>query len=262
MVASLKSEFQATNDGSFAWESMVSALLSMPGLRATWPLSIVGASGQAQELCNALHLTNVNTVEFTAYQNSKPCAIFTSANSERLWRADAADFDIIGSEAYVPTAQRGLTLGAWVNRTTVGAAQTVLAKWNTAGNQRSYILQSDTDGAPIFTVSGNGTAELTINHSTACAADEWHFIAGRFRPAGTPDIDVWRNLVYETNSTSIPATLFNSSSDFEIGSNDSGANYLNGKVALAFLCVMALPDAAIKRFYYRTRPLYQSRSAW
>lgn len=262
----LRGEFQQKHDGSFAWESMVSAYLALPALRGFWPMSASDESGNIRdfgEVGGGLHLTNRNTVLHLA--TPMPVMDFTSGNSEVLYRADAAAFDIQGNEAFVHSDYRGLTMGAWVQFDAVDQNSTLMGKWDTAANQRSYIIYLNGSTSKIsFYWSTNGTLQPNVEYDTALVAGRWYFVCGRFDPS--TEAKIWVNDNFNVDTTSIPATLFNGTASFAIGAYGTQPatwlDYMDGRVSMAFLCAAYLPDHTVRRLYYRTRALFQTRETW
>ena len=146
-----------------------------------------------------------------------------------------------------------------------------MGKWLPASNDRSYVLQINTSQRPIFMISGDGSAVYQIISPVVMSgsAGRYHFLCGRFETVGTDEIHIFvsknvdilgkhNELEKTTNSTSIPASIFDSASDFTIGAEHGGINPLvNGRIALAFLCATGLTDATIGALYQLSRPLFK-----
>jgi hypothetical protein len=194
------------------------------------------------------------------YNGNIPLVYLTAASSQRLYRSDEAALDIIGTEAYVASGWRGLTMGAWVHPVSSPTDMHVMGKWLVAGSQRSYNLRTNASAQPAVYISTDGSSSAIQAHTTALAADQWDFVCARFDPS--TNVTIWLNDSKVENTTGIPATINNSTADFEIGSFNGGDGYFDGRISLAFLCAAAASDAAIRRLYYRTRPLFQNRSQW
>ena len=74
LVDILSADFQPRNEPNFAWKSCVSSVLALPGLRAFYPMSAVGAAGEAQDVvvccygrkvrhtCQRRNLSNFNMI--------------------------------------------------------------------------------------------------------------------------------------------------------------------------------------------------------
>ena len=263
MVSSLESEFQKSNDSSFAHESLISSYLALPGLRGFWPMSGISSIGTIYDMGGGdLHLLNVNTVPVIGWP--MPAAFFQTSLSEVLYAADVAAFDIIGNEAHIYANWQGLTIGAWVKIDAVDIAQSIDGKFSTAAGNRSYLLHIDSSNYPQFYVSGDGTATSYIEREVELVADRWYFMVGRFDPS--TEVKLWVDDVSVANTTSIPATIFNGTASFTVGANGTGpatfGNYFGGKISCAFLCTARIDDSTIRRLYYRTRAAFQNRSQW
>jgi hypothetical protein len=235
-------------------QAVAAPFLSLPGLRGFWSLGAFDESGNAFDMSgNARTLTyNGNpTYTHTATAGTVPNLIL-DGTGDYLSRADEAGLDITGTEAYVVSTRRGLTLGGWFRfANAAGSSEGMLTKDN-EGAQRSYRLSRATTGAVRFSVSSDGTSSYTTASSTAVpAVDTWTFVAGRFVPSTS--VDVWANAEKTSTTTSVPASVFSGSANLLIGGFSGGGNLLTGRVSLCFLCATALQDATIAQLYQRTR---------
>jgi hypothetical protein len=156
MVELLRGDLQYRNEPNFHWKSCVSAFSALPGLIGLWPMSFVrrdSNTDRARDISGGgYHLTaSATNVRFN-YTNLIPFVFFTAASSTILSRADggAANWaDVLGTEAYIASANRGLTIGCWVYPTVTTAAS-VMSKWGAAG-QRSYELRVNGTSQFAFT---------------------------------------------------------------------------------------------------------------
>ncbi len=131
----------------------------------------------------------------------------------------------------------------------------IMGKW--ASFNAAYLLYKFTDNKIYFGVSSNGTTMVSINDDNDNFEEEqWLFIVGRYTPGAELALFINGNWYKET--AGIPAFLFDSAQDFEIG-RYSGGNYLNGKVAHAFVCAYSVPDRFIEAMYAHTRALFKSK---
>ncbi len=193
---------------------------------------------------NALTLTN-NSATLLANQGYVPYATH-DGSADYLSRADEAALDITNF----------LTIGAWiyVNTTPVSAVPAI-GKWTRSGDHRSYGLFPGTAGNFIFQVTNLGTAaDITNVDGAAYSEDTWYFVVGRYDSTG--ELKIWVNANTATNTTSIPASLYNSTSAFAIGAEGDGSRVFDGRTALAFMTRSVLEDAVIERLYTRTRGLF------
>lgn len=232
---------------------LVDPFLSLPGLVGFWPMSSVQRStGNAYDLSGqGRTLTYNGNPTYNLFNGFAPY-IDLDGTGDFLSRADETDLDILGTEAIYASAVRGLTMGGWFRAGAVGGANGagLITKLD-AGTQSSYALIMAASGtAPIFYVSGNGTALVTVASSVSPGTGNWFFVVGRYTPA--TKIDVFVNGVVTTNTTSIPASLFNSTTALNIGQY-AGANLLTGQAASLFLCANAAPDAKLTEVFSATR---------
>lgn len=250
LIDNLRPEFKARFDPGTAWGDIASMHLLLPGLRGFWPMSARDENDMAIDIAGAArHLTNNGTTPWEI-SGLRSYPVF-NGSSQYLSRADEAGLDITG----------GLTMGCWVYVDDLpGSEAGVIGKYGAAG-QRSYVIRLSSTGTFIFGVTNNGTAETSVT-SAVRAVDNWYFVCARYRPSA--ELALWVNSVKVTNTTSIPASLHSGTAAFEIGAYNGAANYLDGRVALAWLCGDALyqsgyDDVIIETLYHLTRPMFGVR---
>lgn len=231
---------------------------NLPGLRGFWPMSIQDDSGDAHSLgMNSLELNNISSNAIFNIDALTP-GLMTYAefdgSSAYFNDVDNADLSISGTEAEINADIQGLTIGCWLwMDATPGSDVGAIGKYVTTGNQRSYLIFVNSSAVPIFIVSGSGTSGTSDQvNAGALAAGAWSFLVGRFTP-GT-EVAVWSNGVKTTNTSSIAASIYDSTADFQIGRFDS--NYFDGRASMCFLCAAALPDALIDRLWRHSRKLF------
>lgn len=230
----------AVAENGFTMGDVIGTLQMFPELRGFWPLSSVNESGNLLDLSGqGRTLTNGGTTPRALLNNIVPYATLNGA-SQYFSRADEAGLDITGN----------LTLGAWFYINTTGT-RVLMSKENGAGN-RSFQLYTTTTKLNGW-VSTDGTATALETTTGDYAAATWQLVAMRFTPS--TEIAVFKNLVKETNTVGIPATIFNGNGSFYIGRN-SGGSYLPGRVALPFLCAGLVPDSLLARFYEVSRGFF------
>lgn len=153
----------------------------------------------------------------------------TAGSGHRATIADASQTGLDLSTA--------LTFEMWLKPTSlvptgVNSEQTILAKWVDSGNQRSYALQLySSAGARYirFLLSDNGT---NISTDTFLAFDSlvigtWSHLATTFN--GTQAEYFFNGVSVGTKSGGY-ASLYNSSSVFEVGSINNGSVYYDGLI--------------------------------
>lgn len=234
LVSRLAAFFLRRNEPNVALGNLGS-MLALPQLRGLWLLGSANESGNAYDSSGqGRTLTNVSSLAYGVYNNLIPYAIHDGA-ADYLRRADEAGLDITGA----------LTFGAWVRSNNLpGGTETAIGKWNATGNQRAYRLVVNSSGNVVALVSSNGTAQTFVTDTNNYAAAAWLHVVARFTPS--TELAIFVNGVKTVNTTSIPASLFNSSSDFTVGANGAGGEVLDGDTALPFLCAAALSDTWIQ----------------
>jgi hypothetical protein len=242
----------------------VAAFLAIPGLVAFWPTSVVrndSPTDRVRDISGSgYHLTATNTPlhSYITDDGLAPYIRFNGTN-QYLTRADggAADWaDIIGNESHISSTRRGLTLGGWFQfDSAAGSAETLMAKWLAAGNQRSYQLARDAAGNAAFYVSSSGAAATTTATLTDALDDAaaWYFVVGKWEPSTESTIFV--NGASNT-AVSADATLLDSTADFTVAVTDSLSGYMDGIASMCFLSAMNLRDELITSLYQQTRPLF------
>jgi len=243
-ITGLESSFRDVNtrESGYTMGDLIGSILGFPELRGFWPMSSVNESGNIMDISGqARTLTNNNAAARAVHNNLIPYVSF-NGTTQYLSRADEAGLDITGA----------LTLGGWVYYDAV-AAGAAMSKYNVTGNQRGYSLGTIAGGVPQLTISSNGTATTVVNSGTAVTAATWHFFAGRFTPSS--ELALLFGKEKYTNTSSIPAAIFNSSAALAIGGINGGAS-LAGRASLGFICAAALPDAQINYFFHMSRTLF------
>jgi hypothetical protein len=171
-----------------------------------------------------------------------------NGTTQYLNRADEAGLDITGN----------LTVGGWVWRDTDGAFERFINKANNTGNQRAYRIfrnaAAGVAGAWGFEISSNGTATTFALATSNTPTSAWEFVVARYTVS--TEMALFINNTKYTNTTSIPAAIFNSSAEFRIGADSAGSAFLDGRVALCFLTGSPLSDATIYTLYTRTWPIF------
>lgn len=168
-------------------------------------------------------------------------------------RADETDLDVTGTETINATAVQGLTMGVWVNADDISTSPVIISKFLNPVNQ-SYLMQFLSTGVIRFAISATGAATHTSDTTATYSAGTWLFIVMRFIPSTEKSIFV--NNVKETDTSSIPASIFSGAAPLEVASFGAGALVLNGKISITFLCHQALPDGMIRRLFNQTRVFF------
>lgn len=233
--------------------------LTRPGLVAAWAgvvdigtPALVDVSGNGQHLAfnGDAHVAQDENLPFVPY-------IALDGSGDYLSRPDDAKLDILGTETRIASGLRGLTFAAWVRFTnTASAIEVIGSKWNATGNLRSWIVYRDASGFFNGSVSSAGSAvSATAVGTSALAAGVWHHVAMVYAPSAA--LTIYVNGAQDgIDNTSIPASLFNSTSPLVFGANGALAQLMTGQMSPSLLCASALPADLIFYYYNMTRHLF------
>jgi len=259
MVNLLSSELQPRNDPAMAWKTATGAHLSLPGLRAFWPMSAVGHTGAiARDISgNGNHLTPAGGgVTFGCAANSLiPVAVFGGGANQYLALADGGAgnwADITGGETYITSGQRGLTVGGWFYWAAKPGAQQLLIAKNTSAVDRSYDIRiAATDQIQFVVFAGP-----VIATSAADINAGWNHIVGQF-DAASRTVYVYLNGAQTAGVTgAAPATLTDSTATFTIGADGAGTNLFTGSASSCFLSACSISQSIITALFQQTRAMY------
>lgn len=229
------------------------------GLRGFWPMSsmsetpsVIDLSGQGRSLTKSGSSATLGVSD--SITSGIPYGLFSSSNY--LYRADEAGLDISGTETSIHSSFRGLTCGAWIRVTTTPSNDVaVLSKYLTTGNQRSYMLwRNNYSGKFRFGISGDGTNVSVIDASQSIVLNNWNFIVGRFIPS--TKVSIFHNGYWSDNTSSIPASIYNSTARFELGAFDTGGYTWSHNGGFYFITASAISDFVINRLYNLTKSLF------
>ena len=228
------------------WLETISCFMGLRALRGFWPLSSTDNTGAVYDLSEqGRTLTNTN-VSISVLDSGLPYAIFNGTSSI-LQRADDAGLDITGA----------LTFGGWFYLDSIGGTVALMSKASAVPQSSFQIAyQATVPVGALFQITPTGSAPFTVvsgNGSPPISAATWTWIIARYTPSS--EMAIFVNSKKTINTTSIPASIFNSTAPFYIGGNDAGSR-MPGRSGLNFLCASALSDAVIQNLYNRTRGLF------
>ena len=257
MVAMLAGDFQARYEPQFAWKSACSAFLAPIGVRGFWPTSSFDENGDLIDLSGQGNDLTLNGNPLYRMDGLAPYVVldgtgdyFSNGGGVGSW------CDILGTEAYVANPRLGVTVAGWFRFTNAaGAAEYMISKWDTGGNERSYVLYRQIGGTIRFAVSVDGTAIVGIATTGTPAADEWFFAAGRF-DANAQELDVWYNDEVSNLAVGVPVSVRSNATDFILGGRHGGAGLMTGRLSLCALYATNLPDAIIGQLFQQTRAMF------
>lgn len=220
----------------------IAAINSISMLRAAWPMASIGETGAVYDSSDQGRVLSNANVTFTLLNNRVPYGVFNGTTAY-LARADEAGLEFTGA----------LTFGCWVKLDTQNTCA-IISKWG-AATQFSYELQYLTATGFRFVISNTGSDAYTVSSThTTIDTGLWYHIVCRFDPS--TELAIFVNGVKFANTTSIPATIFNSTNALNIGRRPTAAVYVDGSIAMVFFASSVPNSAAVITLYEEGVPLF------
>ena len=231
--------FQRRWEANFHMAQAISLMQSLPALRGLWPFSATEAetiydlSGEGRMLyLSGQTLANFGLVQYGDFDGV----------SDYATRPDETGLSVTGA----------LSLGGWFYFDANGAEQGLISKWYSTGNQLGYALVRSAANAIVAEITTDGATGVFAT-SAAVASGGWHFCGFRFEPSVSLSVCVDRTWV--DNVTAIPASIFASTENLDVGRVNRGS-YFNGRACLLWLAADDLPKAEFAVIYEATRALF------
>jgi hypothetical protein len=249
-------DFQARDEPNFAWKSVCSLYLSLPGLRGFWPMSSVDESGTALDLSGQGRALAYNGNPTYNVDDLAPY-IDLDGTGDYLSRPDEAGLDILGTETIYASGVRGLTMGGWFYADALTAIMFSMGKGTLAGVAAdSYFIRwrGDVAGDPFRGTVSDGLAYVGATSTVTTVINTWYLAILRYVPSTS--VDMFVSNVKTSTVAAVPAALNNTAAPLTIGANATPGQYLDGRASMCFLCATALSDSIISAIYHQTRSLY------
>lgn len=233
-----------------AWpgNALLLPLALVSGLRAYWMANVYDGT-YVYDICGAARHLSITGALVQGMQATGVQYLTLDGTNDRLYRADEDGLDVL----------TGFGLMAWVRFTHLAANTAVFNKWNAATNTRSYQLEVQTDGDVRLRISSDGTSGTIANvvAGTQVSLGTWHCLQARYVASTGIYVRVDDN-AWVANTTSIPASLFNSNRTLYLGELDENAsNRMDGDIACAWLAGHSLTDYQMfDRIYEAQAPLF------
>lgn len=229
-------------------EAQKDVFVRLPGLELYWPCGIrdrfaklIDHTGGGGEL------TQVGTCP-SGYDGNAYVKLGDGVN----YFSNGSIGYITGTETYIDSTIRGLTLGCWLSLDALPSVGSAMISKGAPAPQRGYALWVNTSGEIGFIVSLNGSATTTIG-GAAIGTGGWVFCAGRFVPGA--EIAVFVNGVKSVNTTAVPASINVSTQALEVGRYlADNTRVVDGKVRDVFVCAAALSDELIAQIRANSMP--------
>jgi hypothetical protein len=149
-------------------------------------------------------------------------------------------------------------MGGWFYPTSSGSQPFLLSKDDTASNRSYGMSISDSD-----TVQGRISTDGTTQFAATCdlastILNKWGCYILRFTPSSEllMRVIIAGSDVSGTNTTSVPASIFNGTAPFNIGARNNGTNPMTGRAAFCFICATALQDGVIDNLVANSRGIF------
>jgi len=214
----ISSQFPRRDDTGLAWSRAISSRLFFPKTRGFWPFSLVSGDNDLLDATgNAGTGANTGAVGFDLYGVS-PYGVFSGSNH----------FVVTSGKPNKITG--ALTMACVAYMENLGVEQGFMSKWGSAGN-RSYRMRITASNGFIFEVSSDGTAVTSVTSTVTPSAGPWYFLLAEYNPSTS--LTIWVNGTKTQNTTSIPASIFDSTVDLLLG--NTNGSFLAGGMSLASL---------------------------
>jgi hypothetical protein len=239
------------HDGGVHYSNAMTTLLRIPGIRGLWDTcSFDTASLLHDQTPYGNDLTAVATPLYTR-DDFRSYATLDGLND--AWGvASSAQYDILGTETYIESASRGLSLGCWIYLDTLGLGDRyIISKWNPGVSQSWRLYQNA--GTVTFEIEDSGGTNDSQASSTALVTGQWYWVSASFTPSGELSIVVDEQ---DDSKTTALANLRNSTSGFAIGASGATTLFMGGRFSVGFLSAMNMSIPMQKALYYKTRAHY------
>lgn len=225
--------------------SLVGTFLQIPKLRAYYPFTSIDDAGAVYDLSGQGRTLTNNSATAFGLENTVSYGIGDGA-ADYFSRADEAGLSITGA----------LSLVGWAySDDTPAGVETLSGKWNTTGNQRSYVVRMTSTPDYRGLVSSNGTAETSVTSTVAYVAAKWFMYALVFVPSTSLSLYINENglMVATTNVTSIPASIADGTAPFTVQANGTPGEYLDGRHSNLALANYSLSAGFVQWLFDSTR---------
>lgn len=256
LFAQLSSQFVPSLDPRLS-PLIIPTALAHPGCAALYSM------GSSDEVGNQYDLSGQGRTllaKGTPTYNTNHLMSYVTLNgsTDCLFRATEPGLDIIGNEPSIDPALNGLTAFVWVRPKIANQNSVMFSKWGAAGY--SYFLGHIGTAYYFYITPNNATFFFTT--VGIAIANGWAYVACRFIP--NTSLDIWVasmqsgvfTIENATNITGIPATLFNGTTGFSIGSANNAGNYYNGDISYSGLYRAALPTSRILMNLHTSRAVF------
>lgn len=261
LIKLLETYFRRLQSPTWSLADSIAAIQALPGVVGVWPGSTPAATGDLVDKSgNGLTLSARNTPTFGRDTNLlAPYVGLASVGSQYFDRADEVITSILGTETHIASGVRGLSMGGWFRSDTLGSLQGLMGKDNSGGSQAGYRLVKTAGNLVQARVCSNATCASSAEATTtgAVTSSTWYFAAMTYLPSSALNVFLGTadGLEKASDTSSVPAAIFDNTNAFEIGRTSAG-NYLNGRASLCWLSQAALLDEHIQVIFALSKALF------
>lgn len=153
-----------------------------------------------------------------------------------------------------------LSIEAWVKSSATAAYRGIVGKMGMGPPLFGYLLRESSLGFAEFGISTTGSYYQNVVGTTLINDNKWHHIVGTYVPSTSLNIYVDGSL-QNSNVTSIPASIYNTTSDVVIGCTYTGMiECMNGSIDEVKISNITRTTEEIAEGYRMGRDHYLSRS--
>jgi hypothetical protein len=178
--------------------------------------------------CSTACTGSLQNFSATGSQDAAATTGWTSLN--RRWGTGALMFD--GTDDWVWTSNDAslqitgsLSIEAWIKTSVANGDRGIFGKMAASPNY-GYVLRLNS-GVAEMGVSSTGSNFVSTLGTKRVDDGQWHYVVGVYNPSGSIDLYV-DGALQISNSTSIPASIFNTTAAGAIGSTYNGSSFFNG----------------------------------
>jgi hypothetical protein len=142
---------------------------------------------------------------------------------------------------------------------TPGTVSTIVSKWTSSGNQRSYRLRINTTGALIFSHTGDGSTIVDVTSSNPAFVDGTDHWVKAERTSASGSVSFYQgtdgiNWTLISTNAGTAGAIFDSTAVVEIGSQDVGTNNLLAGTVRYVQVRNGIPGSAVAQPDFATGP--------
>lgn len=240
LVKLLQADLQGRSESQFAWAQFCATLSKAQALRQVLFPGLQNSAGLIQDITlngnPAVYNGNPTQDFFNDFIATEEC----DGTGDYFSTVSNATINVLGTEAIVAAARRGVTWGGIYRYDALKADNFYMSKWTDPATRQflSYMSAAGNLSANISSTGANQffTANILVPAAT------WFININRFTPS--TELKCFVNTTVSINTTAIPAALFNPGAPPALThlAGSGGGGPLDGAFACTFLAAAAWPD--------------------